>query len=276
MTEPVTEPVIEPLLDLMATLRDPDLGCPWDVAQTSASIVPYTLEEAYEVADAVASGDPAALRDELGDLLLQVVFHARIAEEAGRFAFADVVAAIVGKMVRRHPHVFSPDGRLLPPGDRLRDPDAVARQWEAIKAQERASSRPDAAPSPLGGIARALPALTRAHKLSTKAAAYGFDWPDAAQVVAKVREEIDEVEAAMAAGDSKAIREEVGDLLFSVANLARHLGIDPEYSLREGNRKFERRFTAMAAHVAREGNTLESSDLAAMESAWQAVKRAEI
>lgn len=266
--------MIEPLLRLMATLRDPEHGCPWDVAQTPASIVPYTLEEAYEVADAVESGDPAALCDELGDLLFQVVFQARMAEEAGRFGFGDVVAGIVAKMVRRHPHVFGADGLPLPPGERLRDSQAVERQWAAIKALERAG-RPEPEPAPLGDIARALPALTRAHKLSTKAAGYGFDWPDAAQVLAKVREEVDEVEEAMAAGDSEAAREELGDLLFSVANLARHLGIDPEYSLREGNTKFERRFAAMAAILSERGKTLESSDLAAMEESWQAVKRTE-
>lgn len=272
--------MIEPLLRVMATLRDPDHGCAWDVAQTSASIVPYTLEEAYEVADAVAAGDADALRDELGDLLLQVVFHARMAEEARAFDFGDVVGAIVAKMIRRHPHVFAPDGRILPVADRLRDPEAVAGQWEAIKRQERAalaerSDRPAGNLSPLGGIARALPALTRAHKLSTRAAAYGFDWPDAAQVLAKVREEVDEVEEAMAIGASAAIAEEIGDLLFSVANLARHCGIDPEYSLRKGNMKFERRFTGMAAQLAAQGNTLEDSDLAAMEAAWGAVKWSE-
>jgi ATP diphosphatase len=266
--------MIEPLLQLMATLRDPEIGCPWDVAQTSASIVPYTLEEAYEVADAVAQGDPDALRDELGDLLLQVVFHARMAEEAGAFTFADVVAAIVAKMIRRHPHVFTADGDVLPAGAHRQDADAVARQWETIKAQERAT-RLEADARPLGDIAAALPALTRAHKLSTKAARYGFDWPNAPQVVAKVREEIDEVEEAMAAGDAEATREEIGDLLFSVANLARHLGIDPEYSLREGNIKFERRFTAMAKLLSTQGNTLESSDLPEMEAAWNKVKRAE-
>lgn len=275
--------MIEDLLRLMATLRDPETGCAWDVAQNPASIVPYTLEEAHEVADAVESGDPAALRDELGDLLFQVVFQARMAEEAGTFTFADVVAGIVAKMVRRHPHVFRADGSPLPPGERPRDRQAVERQWAAIKAAERAG-RPEPAPAPLGGIARALPALTRAHKLSTRAAAYGFDWPDAVQVLAKVREEVDEVEEAMdhamAAGHSEAgrekIREELGDLLFSVANLARHLGIDSEYSLREGNTKFERRFTAMAAILSEQGKTLESSDLAAMEAAWQAVKRREV
>jgi ATP diphosphatase len=262
------------LLALMATLRNPEVGCSWDVAQDFAGIAPYTVQEAYEVADAIARGDMADLRDELGDLLLQVVFHARIAEEAGHFAFPDVVAAVVGKMVRRHPHVFEADGTLLPAGSPRRDPEAVARQWEAIKAQER-RSKPTREASALAGIPLALPALTRAEKLSARAATYGFDWPDPEQVVLKVREEIDEVADAMANGTPEAVAEEVGDLLFSVANLARHLGIDPEYSLSKGNMKFERRFDAMAAALAADGRNLSDSDLDAMEAAWRAVKVAE-
>lgn len=265
---------IEELLALMATLRNPEVGCSWDVAQDFAGIAPYTVQEAYEVADAIARGDMADLRDELGDLLLQVVFHARIAEEAGHFAFPDVVAAVVGKMVRRHPHVFEADGTLLPAGSPRRDPEAVARQWEAIKAQER-RSKPTREASALAGIPLALPALTRAEKLSARAATYGFDWPDPEQVVLKVREEIDEVADAMANGTPEAVAEEVGDLLFSVANLARHLGIDPEYSLSKGNMKFERRFDAMAAALAADGRNLSDSDLDAMEAAWRAVKVAE-
>lgn len=265
---------IEDLLALMATLRDPEVGCPWDVAQDFASIAPYTVEEAYEVADAIARGDTEDLRDELGDLLLQVVFHARIAEEAGLFAFPDVVRAVMRKMVRRHPHVFAADGALLPKGSPRRDPEAVAAQWEAIKAEERRAKPPREA-GPLAGIPLPLPALTRAHKLSAKAATYGFDWTDPSQVVLKVREEIDEVAEAMAQGDRAAVAEELGDLLFSVANLARHLGIDSEYSLRSGNMKFERRFDAMAAHLAEAGRDLSESDLDAMEAAWRAVKRSE-
>jgi nucleoside triphosphate diphosphatase len=265
---------IEDLLALMATLRNPEVGCSWDVAQDFASIAPYTVEEAYEVADAIARGDMADLRDELGDLLLQVVFHARIAEEAGHFAFSDVVAAVMAKMVRRHPHVFQPDGTLLPAGSPRRDPAAVAAQWEVIKAEER-RAKPARDAGPLAGIPPALPALTRAHKLSAKAATYGFDWPDPEQVVLKVREEIDEVADAMANGTRAAVAEEVGDLLFSVANLARHLGIDPEYSLNSGNMKFERRFDAMAATLAAQGDSLADSDLDAMEAAWRAVKTAE-
>ncbi|WP_457108522.1 nucleoside triphosphate pyrophosphohydrolase [Methylobacterium sp. P5_C11] len=277
-------PSLRRLLHLMATLRDPVGGCPWDVAQTPASIVPYTIEEAYEVADAVARGDLRDLRDELGDLLLQVVFQARMAEEQGAFAFDDVARAIGDKLVRRHPHVFTPDGAPLPAGSPLRDPAEVEAQWAAIKAQERAERRaaapePDAEPDPqpdhLGGVARALPALARAEKISRRAAAYGFDWDDAAQVVDKVREETAEVAEALAAGDPEALSEEIGDLLFSVANLARHAGIDPETALRDGTAKFERRFAAMARHLAASGGALGRSDLAAMEAAWQAAKRDE-
>jgi nucleoside triphosphate diphosphatase len=263
------------LLRLMAALRDPDCGCAWDVAQTFETVVPYTIEEAYEVADAVARGDLADLRDELGDLLLQVVFHARMAEEAGAFAFDDVARAIGDKLIRRHPHVFTPDGRLLTEGSPLRDPAQVEAQWAAIKAQERAARGADSAPDPLGGVARALPSLTRAEKISRRAAGYGFDWGNAAQVIEKVREETDEVAGALAAGDRHALSEEIGDLLFSVANLARHAGIDPEAALRDGTAKFERRFAAMADHLRAAGGALGRSDLPAMEAAWQAVKRDE-
>ncbi|SFG50574.1 ATP diphosphatase [Methylobacterium gossipiicola] len=268
---------IEPLLALMAALRDPRTGCPWDIAQTSASIAPYAVEEAHEVVDAIRRDDVEDLRDELGDLLFQVVFHARMAEEAGRFTFADVVGAIVAKMIRRHPHVFAPDGSPVPPGSVSRDPEAVARQWTAIKAAERAerSRGSQAAAGPLDGIAHALPALARAEKLSARAATYGFDWTDPADVIAKVREETDEVADALAHGTKADLAEEVGDLLFSVANLARHLGIDPEYSLNLGNMKFERRFTAMAARLAVDGTRLEDASLETMETAWTAVKRAE-
>ncbi|KAA0122925.1 nucleoside triphosphate pyrophosphohydrolase [Methylobacterium sp. P1-11] len=284
---PAAEAPLGRLLRLMATLRDPVAGCPWDVAQSFATIVPYTIEEAYEVADAVARGDLGDLRDELGDLLLQVVFHARMAEEQGAFAFDDVARAIGDKLVRRHPHVFTPDGAPLPAGSPLRDPAAVEAQWAAIKAQERAARQaerreagnsaptPDPAPDPLGGVARALPALARAEKISRRAAAYGFDWDDAVQVVDKVREETDEVAEALAAGDPEALSEEIGDLLFSVANLARHAGTDPETALRDGTAKFERRFAAMARHLAASGGALGRSDLAAMEAAWQAAKRDE-
>ena len=279
----MTETPMMRLLRLMAQLRDPERGCAWDVAQSFASIAPYTLEEAYEVADAIARGDMDDLREELGDLLLQVVFHARMAEEAGAFGFDDVVRGLSAKLIRRHPHVFDGQGDLRPADAPERDPAAVARLWEAIKVQERAAkaAAKAAAPGqgipadPLGGVAQALPALTRAEKISRKAAGFGFDWADAVQVVAKVREETDEVEAALAAGDPGAVGEEIGDLLFSVANLARHAGIDPEAALRAGNAKFERRFAAMADRLEAAGTPLRDSDLAAMEAAWASVKRAE-
>ncbi|GAB6845419.1 ATP diphosphatase [Methylorubrum rhodinum] len=267
---------IDRLRALMAALRDPERGCAWDLAQTPESIVPYTIEEAYEVADAVERGDADDLRDELGDLLLQVVFQARLAEEAGAFGFDEVAEAIVAKLIRRHPHVFDADGAFLSLGQRPDDPAAIEAAWARIKAQERAakaaSGRAEAAPGPFADVPRALPALARADKVSRRAAATGFDWPDAAQVLAKVREETDEVEESLSAGDPEAVVEEIGDLLFSVANLARHAGVDPEEALRRGTRKFERRFAAMAARL---DGPLEASDLAAMEAAWQAVKRTE-
>ncbi|MFH6786417.1 MULTISPECIES: nucleoside triphosphate pyrophosphohydrolase [Methylobacterium] len=258
------------LLGIMASLRDPEGGCPWDLAQTHASIVPYTIEEAYEVADAVEGGDPEELRDELGDLLFQVVFQARIAEEAGRFAFDDVATAIADKMVRRHPHIFGEVRGL--------DSDGVNAQWAAIKAEERAAKARSGRPAPQGtlaGVPLALPALARAEKISRKAASVGFDWPDAAEVIAKVREETDEVAQALDGEGPEAVAEEIGDLLFSVANLARHAGVDPEEALRRANLKFQRRFDAMEAEVTQDGRTLPEAGLAAMEAAWVAVKRRE-
>jgi nucleoside triphosphate diphosphatase len=215
---------IAPLLEIMARLRDPDTGCPWDVEQNFATIAPYTIEEAHEVADAIARDDMAALKDELGDLLFQVAFHARMAEEAGQFDFADVVAAICGKMVRRHPHVFGTADK----------PD-----WEALKAAERAET-PDS--SALSGVALGLPALMRAEKLQKRAARTGFDWPDPSGARAKIDEELVEIEQASGADE---VSEELGDLLFAVANWARHLGVDPEAALRFANAKFERRFRAI-------------------------------
>ena len=275
----MVEAPLDALRRVMAQLRDPERGCAWDVAQTSASIAPYALEEAYEVVDAIARGDMGDLREELGDLLLQVVFHARMAEEAGLFDLDDVARTIVEKMVRRHPHVFEPDGTLLPAGSPRRDARLVEAQWQAIKAAERAAKSgaesASLAEGPLDGIAATLPSLTRAEKISRRAAGYGFDWADATDVVAKVREETDEVAEALAGDDAQALAEEIGDLLFSVANLARHAGVDPEAALRAGNDKFVRRFTAMAARLEAEGGTLSDADLAAMEAAWAAVKRTE-
>ena len=278
MASPSSEPPIEMLLRLMAQLRDPERGCAWDVAQTFASIVPYTLEEAYEVAEAIERNDLGDLREELGDLLLQVVFHARMAEETGAFAFDDVARAISQKLIRRHPHVFDSSGQRLDDAVRPRDPAEIEALWESIKSTERrarAAQRGEGAVDPLGGIAHALPALSRAEKISRKAASYGFDWPNAREVIAKVREETDEVAEALQSGDPTALAEEIGDLLFSVANLARHAGIDPELALRRGNTKFERRFSAMAERLQVAGGDLAASDLEAMEAAWAAVKRDE-
>jgi len=242
--------MLDPLVAIMARLRDPETGCPWDVAQDFNSIAPYTIEEAYEVADACARDDMAALKDELGDLQLQVVYHARMAEERGAFAIADVIDAICAKMIRRHPHVFG-DGAATP-------------GWEAIKAAERAD-KPDR--SALAGVALALPALLRAEKLQKRAARTGFDWPDASGPRAKVAEEIAEVEAAP---DADAREEELGDLLFAVVNWARHLGIDPEAALRRANAKFETRFRAMEALAgeAFAGLTLDEKD-----RLWDRAKR---
>ncbi len=240
--------MIERLVTIMARLRDPEHGCDWDRAQTFAAIAPYTIEEAYEVADAIERGDWADLKDELGDLLLQVVFHSRIAEEAGLFALPDVVAAISDKMERRHPHIFG-DGSN--PG------------WEALKAAER-TAKPDA--SALAGVAVGLPALLRAEKLQRRAARTGFDWPDAAGPRAKIDEELTEVETAA----PNELEGEIGDLLFSVVNWARHLGIDPEAALRTANAKFERRFRAMETEA---GETFAALSLADKEALWAAVKR---
>lgn len=273
-----SEAPIETLLRMMAALRDPERGCAWDQAQTLESLAPYTLEEAYEVVDAIERGDLADLRGELGDLLLQVVFQARVAEEAGSFVFDDVVRAICAKLIRRHPHVFQADGTLLAHGpDRLSLAQLDAN-WTAVKAAERSAKtgRPEQAGSDLlGSVAKALPALTRAEKISRNAARHGFDWPDAASVIAKIREEVDEVADALGRNDPDHLAEEIGDLLFAVVNLARHSGIDPEYSLKRGNIKFERRFHAMAALIAADGASLDEADLPAMEAAWQRVKRSE-
>ncbi len=250
---------IEKLLDIMAALRDPQDGCPWDLQQDFSSIAPYTIEEAYEVADAIARGDLAALEDELGDLLFQVVFHARMAEEQGAFGFEDVARGIADKMLRRHPHVFGSAE------ERAAGPEKGA--WERIKADERRTS--GVTPGVLDGIPLALPALKRAQKLGKRAATVGFDWRDPAGVRNKVNEELDELDAARDAGDAAAVREELGDLLFSVANLARHLGVDPEDALAAANRKFEGRFRAMEAG---EKGTLADLDEAALEARWQAAK----
>ncbi|GAB5468980.1 MAG: nucleoside triphosphate pyrophosphohydrolase [Rhodospirillales bacterium] len=258
---------LERLLAIMARLRDPETGCPWDVAQDFSSIAPYTIEEAYEVAEAIAQQDLPSLKDELGDLLLQVVFHARIAEEAGHFTFQDVAETIAEKMVRRHPHVFG-DGVA-------KEGDAVS--WESIKAEERAAKGGGAA-SQLDGVALALPALLRAAKLQKRAARVGFDWPDAAKVLAKVEEELAELRAEIAAlPDDPAARaraeEELGDLLFVLANLSRHLSLDPESALRKANAKFERRFHFIEAALAAQERSPEDASLEELEALWLAAKK---
>ena len=265
------------LLEIMAALRTPGTGCPWDLEQDFASIAPYTLEEAYEVVDAIERGDLADLRDELGDLLLQVVFHARMAEEQGSFAFGDVVEAITTKLIRRHPHVFDSNKDL--------SPEEVKSLWDSIKVQEKADRRaarekmglPSEAHEAgfLGGIPTALPALARAQKLTTKAAKVGFDWPDAAQVIDKIHEELDEVKEAASSKDRDKIEDEIGDLLFSVANLARHFDIDPERALRRTNAKFERRFRAVEEALGDQDRSLEEASLEEMERLWVAAKNAE-
>jgi ATP diphosphatase len=265
------------LIEIMAALRTAGTGCPWDLAQNFSTIAPYTIEEAYEVADAIERRDFDDLRDELGDLLLQVVFHARMAEEARLFGFGDVVRAITEKLVRRHPHVFGDAGSL--------DTEAVNALWDKIKAQEKAEQAARRAIDPKGarershgalvGVPVALPALTRALKLQEKAGKVGFDWNDPLAVLAKIREEADEIAAELASGEARAAREEVGDLLFAVVNLARHLGADPEAALRATNEKFERRFGYIEQALAAAGRTPEQSTLAEMDELWNEAKSRE-
>jgi nucleoside triphosphate diphosphatase len=265
------------LIEILAALRTAGTGCPWDLAQNFSTIAPYTIEEAYEVADAIERRDFDDLRDELGDLLLQVVFHARMAEEAGLFGFGDVVEAITEKLVRRHPHVFGDAGSL--------DTEAVNALWDKIKAQEKAERAARRAIDPngarerskgaLAGVPVALPALTRALKLQEKAGKVGFDWNDPLAVLAKIREEADEIAAALASGEAGAAREEVGDLLFAVVNLARHLGADPEAALRSTNEKFERRFGYIEETLATAGKAPEQSTLAEMDELWNEAKQRE-
>lgn len=259
------------LLDIMVRLRDPQGGCPWDIQQTFASIAPYTVEEAYEVADAIDRNDLPALKDELGDLLLQVVFHARMAQEQGAFGFDEVVAAICDKMVRRHPHVF---------GDvHVGDAEAQTVAWEQHKRGERDADG-DSDTSVLAGITRGLPEWQRAVKLQKRAATVGFDWPDVTPVIAKLHEEIEEVRVEFAAlqadpGDATAqhrLEDEIGDVLFVCANLARHARVDVGSALRRANLKFERRFRAMEVAAASDGTSLEALSLAQQESYWQRAK----
>jgi ATP diphosphatase len=264
------------LIAIMAALRQPETGCPWDVEQNFATIAPFTIEEAYEVADAVRRGDMVDLRDELGDLLLQVVYHARMAEEEGHFAFADVVEAINAKLIRRHPHVF---------GDReAGNPGAVKHLWDAIKRSEkaaraearRAAGLPDDTPQGLlGEVKTALPAFQRAVKLQQVASTVGFDWNDARLVLDKIEEEAREVREALNAGQNAEIEEEIGDLLFAMANLARHMNVDPEVALAGANAKFEQRFRAIEVALAARNRNLADATLEEMEALWVAAKSAE-
>ena len=253
------------LIEIMAALRTPETGCPWDLEQTFATIAPYTIEEAYEVAEAIRDGDAAALKAELGDLLFQVVYHARMAEEAGDFSYADVVQAISDKMVRRHPHVF---------GDaEVESADARTLAWEEQKAAERAM---DLVTGALDDVPLALPALTRAQKLQNRAARVGFDWPQAAQVLDKIGEEVGELRAAIANGaEAERLADELGDILFGYVNLARHLGVDPEEALRGCNAKFARRFRHIEGALAAAGRTPEVASLSEMEALWQEAKKGE-
>jgi nucleoside triphosphate diphosphatase len=265
---------ISRLLDIMAQLRTPGSGCPWDLEQDFATIAPYTIEEAHEVADAIARGDLGDLRDELGDLLLQVVFHARMAEEQHAFSFGDVVEAITAKMIRRHPHVFADSGGRLTPSD-------VKGAWDRIKAEEkaeRAARRPaqDALhQSLLSSVKAGQPALARAMQLQRKASGVGFDWNDARAVLHKIREETGEIEAALDRGDATELAEETGDLLFALVNLARHVGADPDMALRATNTKFERRFAYIERALAAQGRSLQGASLEEMDALWDEAKRTE-
>ncbi len=259
------------LLEIMTRLRDPENGCPWDVEQSFATIAPYTIEEAYEVADAIEQSDMPALRDELGDLLLQVVYHTEMAREEGLFDFEDVAAAICAKMIERHPHVF---------GERdVESSAAQTRAWETQKAAERerkARQNGEDRPSALDGVIVGLPALTRAAKLQRRAARVGFDWDSTDQVVDKINEEIEELEHEIAAGNPpERLEDEIGDLMFACVNLARKLEIDPEKALRHGNAKFERRFRRIEALLAEDGKRPEGSTLDEMEALWQRAKAGE-
>jgi ATP diphosphatase len=264
---------ISRLIEVMAALRTPVTGCPWDLEQNFATIAPYTIEEAYEIADAIARGDLDDLRDELGDLLLQVVYHARMAEEQNAFAFGDVVEAVTRKMIRRHPHVFGDENGIVTAGH-------VEGNWDRIKAEEkaeRAARRPPEAspPSLLSSIKAGQPALTRAMDLQRKASSVGFDWNDPREVLRKIREEADEIEAELDRGDKEELAGETGDLLFAVVNLARHVDANPEMALRGANAKFERRFGYIEHALAAKGRSLESATLEEMDALWDEAKSEE-
>ncbi|MEG8202469.1 nucleoside triphosphate pyrophosphohydrolase [Pseudomonas sp. 5FOS] len=266
---------LEDLLHLMARLRDPQYGCPWDLKQNYASIVPHTIEEAYEVADTIERGDFEHLQGELGDLLFQVVYYSQLAREEGRFEFDGVVDSITRKLIRRHPHVF-PTGELYAPVDTPSLSEAqVKSRWEEIKAEERAEKSQPEQLSLLDDVPAALPALSRAAKLQKRAATVGFDWPAALPVLDKIREELDEVLQAMADGDADALEDEIGDLLFATVNLARHLKHDPEHALRRANRKFERRFRFIEQALRDSGRPIEDCNLDELDALWGEAKRQE-
>ncbi|MEH2509042.1 ATP diphosphatase [Nitrobacteraceae bacterium AZCC 1564] len=266
-----SSPNISKLLDIMAALRTPGSGCPWDLEQTFATIAPYTIEEAYEVADAIARDDLDDLKEELGDFLFQVVFHARMAEEQGAFTFDDVADAICTKLIRRHPHVFGDKAGQLTPAE-------VKDAWERIKAEEKAERNPKAASEQSGllsTVKAGQPALLRALELQRKASTVGFDWNDPRAVLAKIREEADEIEAALDSKDQAHIVSETGDLLFAVVNLARHANADPELALRGANVKFERRFAYIERALAARGRSLEEASLVEMDALWNEAKHHE-
>ena len=258
---------IERLKEIMARLRAPDGGCPWDLEQNFATIAPYTIEEAYEVADAIEREDAEDLKDELGDLLFQVVYHAQMAAEVHQFTFDDVVEVICDKMVRRHPHVFGEA--------EIADAEAQTAAWESHKANERAAADDDGAASVLDGVAKGYPALLRALKLQNRAVRVGFDWPEAGGALAKLKEEIGELEREMENGEAAALQDEFADVLFSLVNLARKLEIEPEAALRQGNSKFERRFRWIEERLSAGGRAIEDASLAEMESLWQEAKSRE-
>lgn len=254
---------MDQLLNIMAHLRDPEKGCPWDIEQDFASIAPHTIEEAYEVAAAIERGDlDEQLRDELGDLLLQVIFHAQMAKEQGRFDFAEVATTLETKLIRRHPHIFAQS--------QADNPKAVTEHWESIKEQERQNKIDD--DSALADVATALPALTRAAKLQRRAARVGFDWPDYRGALDKIAEEIQEVEEEIPAADSARLEEEIGDVLFAVTNLARHLGVDPESALRRANLRFEERFRAVERDLSNQDKAIAEQSIDQLEAAWQRAK----
>ncbi|MEZ5519739.1 MAG: nucleoside triphosphate pyrophosphohydrolase [Gammaproteobacteria bacterium] len=265
---------MQKLLEIMTKLRDREHGCPWDLEQTLSSLTRYTLEEVYEVVDAVEDGDPESLRDELGDLLFQVVFYAKIAEEDGLFDFQDIVDAISDKLLRRHPHVF-PAARLENFGQSQElNADQVVSNWEAIKTEERAGKVDEGIrASALADIPNALPALERALKLQKRAARVGFDWQELAPVLAKVREELEEMEEALNQRDQEQMNHELGDLLFAIVNLARHTRVEPENALRECNRRFARRFNYIEEQLQKDGVSVEDAGLEKLDLLWDAAKQ---